>query len=124
MFKALIFDMDGVIIDSEPFHYIVNQDLFHQLGMDVSETDYRSYIGTSHTHMWTDLKGKHHLTLSVEALVDMQVKGNEAYLLNHEFLPFPGSSRYWIRCSSIWSVSGWHHPLPWRPSNSSCQSSD
>ncbi len=90
MFKAVIFDMDGVIIDSEPFHDLVNRELFRRLGIVVADIDYRAYIGTSHTHMWSDLKGRHGLPHSVADLVEMQVKGNEAYLVAHAFEPIAG----------------------------------
>jgi HAD superfamily hydrolase (TIGR01509 family) len=90
MFVAAILDMDGVIIDSEPFHYEVNVQLFHQLGITVAAGDYQSYIGVSHADMWSDLKRKHGLPQTVSALVEMQVKGNEDYLRNHSFAPIPG----------------------------------
>ena len=90
MFESMIFDMDGVIIDSEPFHYEVNRNLFVSLGMTVTETDYRSYIGTSHHYMWSDLKEKHGLSQPVADLVEMQVRGNETYLMDHAFEPIPG----------------------------------
>lgn len=90
MFIAAILDMDGVIIDSEPFHYQVNQDLFCRLGIAVAAADYQSYIGVSHTSMWSDLKRKHGLPHPVTGLVEMQVKGNEDYLLHHSVVPVPG----------------------------------
>jgi len=90
VFIAVILDMDGVIIDSEPFHYQVNMDLFRRLGIRVTESEYGSYIGTSHTCMWSDLKRRHGLADPVDDLVAMQVKGNEAYLLSHAVMPIPG----------------------------------
>lgn len=35
MFKALIFDMDGVIIDSEPLHKKIEQDILIELGVNL-----------------------------------------------------------------------------------------
>ena len=35
--RAFIFDMDGTLIDSMPFHYRAWLDTFHKLGVDISE---------------------------------------------------------------------------------------
>lgn len=35
--RAFIFDMDGTLIDSMPFHYRTWLDTFHKLGVDISE---------------------------------------------------------------------------------------
>jgi HAD superfamily hydrolase (TIGR01509 family) len=73
---AVIFDMDGVIIDSEPFHWEVNKRIFNELGVTVSEAEYQQYIGTSNTDMWTSIKHRHCLAQTVTQLVAMQVDGN------------------------------------------------
>jgi HAD superfamily hydrolase (TIGR01509 family) len=103
MLIAAILDMDGVIIDSEPFHYQVNRDLFRRLGIAVAAADYQSYIGVSHASMWSDLKRKHGLPHSVTELVEMQVKGNEDYLSRHPIAPVPGivSLLETLRCNGI-----------------------
>jgi beta-phosphoglucomutase family hydrolase len=73
---AVIFDMDGVIIDSEPFHFEVNKRLFAALGITVSTGEYEGFIGVSNTAMWTAIKAKHGLVQSVKDLVALQVDGN------------------------------------------------
>lgn len=45
MIKAFIFDMDGVIIDSEPIHTRVKRDTFRHFGMDFAEEDFSRYMG-------------------------------------------------------------------------------
>lgn len=92
MLQAVIFDMDGVIIDSEPAHYQVNQRLFHELAIPVSLAEYQTFIGLSNTSMWTILKSKYHLEPSVSELVDMQVKGNFDYIMTEAIEPIPGVS--------------------------------
>ena len=36
MLKAVIFDMDGVIIDSEPMHHKAYYDMFNEVDINVS----------------------------------------------------------------------------------------
>ena len=42
MLKAVIFDMDGVIIDSEPMHNKAYHDMFNEVGIEVS-TEFLSH---------------------------------------------------------------------------------
>ena len=90
MLKAVIFDMDGVIIDSEPFHWEVNKKIFKMLGIRVSKNDYKKYIGTSNTNMWTDLKSQYNLPQSLQKLVEMQGSGNVDFLRENKFGPIGG----------------------------------
>lgn len=53
MLKGLIFDMDGVIIDSEPIHRIVAKDLFKHLRISVADRLIDSFVGNSPNQMWT-----------------------------------------------------------------------
>ncbi len=43
--KAVIFDMDGVIIDSEPIHSRVKMDTFAHFGIPFNEADLAAYMG-------------------------------------------------------------------------------
>jgi len=47
MLKAVIFDMDGVIIDSEPMHNKAYHDMFDEVGIEVSDELYESFTGQS-----------------------------------------------------------------------------
>ena len=42
---AFIFDMDGVIIDSEPIHSRVKMDTFHHFDLPFDEADLLHYMG-------------------------------------------------------------------------------
>lgn len=82
--------MDGVIIDSEPFHWEVNKRIFNELGVTVSEAEYQQYIGTSNTDMWTTIKKRHCLGQTVAQLVAMQVDGNIDHMTTEPLLRVKG----------------------------------
>lgn len=74
MLKAVIFDMDGVIVDSEPIHFVVDKMVLKEFGIIADDEMLLPYVGVSNPDMWKDLKGKHDLPLSVEELMEMQAE--------------------------------------------------
>ena len=54
-FAAFIFDMDGVIIDSEPIHSAVKMDTFRHFGIDFSERDLDKYMGRTSQAIFADV---------------------------------------------------------------------
>ena len=47
MLKAVLFDMDGVIVDTEPLHHKAYKMMFNDVGIEVSDAMYRSFTGQS-----------------------------------------------------------------------------
>ncbi|MFH1485611.1 MAG: HAD family phosphatase, partial [Chloroflexota bacterium] len=43
--KAVIWDMDGIIVDTAPFHFAAWQDLAAEQGKTFSEDDFRRTFG-------------------------------------------------------------------------------
>jgi HAD superfamily hydrolase (TIGR01509 family) len=72
MLKAVIFDMDGVIVDSEPIHIEIDKKVLKICGINADDEMLRPYIGVSNPDMWKDLKEKHDLPLSVDELIKLQ----------------------------------------------------
>lgn len=70
MIKAFIFDMDGVIIDSEPDHIEFEQEIFKKLGLDISREEHMSFIGSTSHYMWDTLRVKYKLPYTLEQLVE------------------------------------------------------
>ena len=70
-FKAVIFDMDGVIIDSEPLYFQIQEELFNDLGFSVSKSEYDTFIGAGMQLMWENLSSKHNLSFTVAQLIMM-----------------------------------------------------
>jgi len=53
MIKAVIFDLDGLLVDSEPVWYRARNDLFQRFGMAWTNDDQKRLMGVS-TAAWTD----------------------------------------------------------------------
>lgn len=70
-FEAVIFDMDGVLVNSEPLHIEVEQDNFRKLGLNIPQDEHKNYQGTATNHMWETIKKKHGLKQSVQELVQL-----------------------------------------------------
>ena len=70
MVKAVLFDMDGVIIDSEPIHYRLSKLYYSELGLDITDEEYYTFIGLGDIEIFKKLKEKYGLKESVDELVD------------------------------------------------------
>lgn len=70
--KAIIFDMDGVIINSEPLHYQVEKELIEELGGHLNREAHRAFVGATDYFMWQKLKEQFNLKPSVEEIVEMK----------------------------------------------------
>ncbi len=70
MLKAVIFDMDGVIIDSEPTHMKLESETYKELGIEVSREEHHTFVGTTSHYMWEALKNKYKLNQTLKELVE------------------------------------------------------
>jgi HAD superfamily hydrolase (TIGR01509 family) len=70
MIRAVIFDMDGVIVDSEPAHIEAEKQIMMQHGVEVTAEDLRPYTGTTAEFEFTDLISKHHLRTTPGQLIN------------------------------------------------------
>ena len=70
-YKAILFDMDGVLLDSEPLFLRAINDALGEYGVDIiSDEENRSFlIGTTIYQTWDRIKSVRKLDKSVEALI-------------------------------------------------------
>ena len=68
-FSAVIFDMDGVIIDSEPRHERAFLDVFAQMGYGQTHgIRFDQYLGRSDRALWVDFIAKHNPKWTLDEL--------------------------------------------------------
>lgn len=67
--QAVLFDMDGVILDSEPLHTLARARFFAALGIPAS-AEKELVLGARKLDYWTDFKSRYHLSESPKELVD------------------------------------------------------
>ncbi len=69
---GFIFDMDGVIVDSEPVYDRWNEELFKELDLDVDAQTRKSFIGVSAKRKWEILKDTFTMEQEIDDLMNLQ----------------------------------------------------
>ena len=77
MIEAVIFDMDGVIIDSEPDYKQIELDMYAEMGLEMSEDDAVKRMGRVTVDWWRELKERFGFEQSAEELAEYE---NNLYL--------------------------------------------
>jgi beta-phosphoglucomutase-like phosphatase (HAD superfamily) len=70
MLKAVIFDMDGVIVDSEPLHHKAYQKMFLDFDLNVSDKLYESFTGQATLAICQRLCDEFSLKLKADVLIN------------------------------------------------------
>lgn len=92
MNKVVIFDMDGVVVDTEPTYREINAELYKELNVDITLEEQFSFVGNGSRIIWTKIKNKGNLTQSVEELMEMSKNRKYEYLskLDSRIIPIRG----------------------------------
>lgn len=69
-FKAALFDMDGVIVDTEPLHRKAYFEMFAHYGLEVSQELYNSFTGKATLKVCQELVAHFNLKEDPQALID------------------------------------------------------
>lgn len=86
--KAVIFDMDGVLINSEPAYLEMNKKMFAEFGIEMDDENYKALVGLPSVPMWTMLKKKYNLKNSVSEFIELE-KSRMNEILDSEYMSAP-----------------------------------
>ena len=70
MIEAILFDMDGVLVDSEPIHIEIEKLQFRLNNILISEEEHLKYMGTASDVMWKAIAERHPISIPVEELIE------------------------------------------------------
>lgn len=90
MLKAVIFDMDGVIVDSEPLNLMVDKRLLQEYGIAVSDDDLLPFVGISNPDMWSQLKIRFGLPDTLSNILHMHDRIKLELYKNVTIVPIAG----------------------------------
>ncbi|ADQ15502.1 HAD family hydrolase [Halanaerobium hydrogeniformans] len=101
MIKAVIFDMDGVIVDSEPIYEKADKEIFQRYGINLSDKELQNYIGVNLLDIWTDLFNKYHFKgeykdYEVEDFIEEHVHGHYKVLSESDELALMPGIKEWF----------------------------
>ncbi len=88
--RGVIFDMDGVLVDTEPLYHSFNLEVFKKLGITVADERYTGFVGLSAVKMWQQLKDEYRLDYAVADLVQMEIDAIKSGLINADLAPVEG----------------------------------
>ncbi|MGH7373269.1 MAG: HAD family hydrolase [Candidatus Rokuibacteriota bacterium] len=87
--QAVVFDMDGVLVDSEPFGFEALRRVMARHGLPYTEQENAEFLGRTTLESCRTLKARHGLPESAETLADWYIEGM-LELIGRAPIPMPG----------------------------------
>lgn len=100
MIKAVIFDMDGVLVDSEPFICEAAMTMFRERGLNVCAEDFRPFVGAGENRYIGGVAEKYGYALDIER---DKARTYELYgqIVRGRLAPLPGVSHFIARARDL-----------------------
>lgn len=98
MIKGVLFDMDGVLADSEPFICKAAIMMFSEIGLKVEPEDFKPFVGTGENRYIGGVAEKYNLIVDIEKVKE---RTYEIYrtIIKGNLKPLPGARRFVDSCT-------------------------
>ena len=80
MVEAIIFDMDGVLVDSEYTYFQSKSQILSEAGHEVEDSYHFQFMGTTSDYMWEKMKQEFSLPLSVAEYIQQMTALRQAMI--------------------------------------------
>ena len=88
--KAVIFDMDGVLVDSQPYHFKADIDTMAEYGVIKDQKFYEAFAGTLTDNRMRTLRDMFGLDVPAEELIEKREKMILDIMANEDIKPVSG----------------------------------
>jgi len=97
MIRGVLFDMDGVLVDSESFICEAAIKMFAELGTIVSSDDFKPFVGTGENRYLGGVAEKHRLRIDI---IKAKARTYDIYkhIIKGKLPPLPGALEFVARC--------------------------
>jgi len=97
MIKGVLFDMDGVLVDSEAFICKAAIMMFEELGINASSDDFLPYVGMGENKYLGGVAQKYGVKIDIEKVKERTYKIYEKIVKGHLY-PLPGAHEFIVKC--------------------------
>ncbi|SFC16706.1 HAD family hydrolase [Clostridium uliginosum] len=88
--KAVIFDMDGVIIDSEPMHFDIDLKTMQHFGCNIIRSNLEKYAGMTNPDICKQLKKEYNIKESIDEIIAYQMDKKIKFINEENIEPIDG----------------------------------
>lgn len=101
MEKAFIFDMDGVVINSEPMHEQIELEVAAGFNIHIDQARMKKYVGMRSKDVWAAIIKEDGLDLKPEQIIEVADKQKVKYIEDNKLEPIDGIRELLVKLKEL-----------------------